>query len=330
MADTASVWDALAVAALSLAGCSPRPVAVWIDLDAVPLPALARAENAPSQPGHEPVLPYPRIQETKARTLYLGSGQGLAKEALQEARANQDKALKQATERLRDAYRAASLATSTSAEAKVRLEFDKKWASLFADLRQSFDSHAKAVGPLWIRLSTLAGFPDDGKVRVMEPGFLQEDPSAEISRLREQIKDLDGEYRRLVASKIESLKQEFRAAQTELLAEKIKGLDEADERARLTAETMVSTIIDDLHTSLIKDMAKLPALKPVSIQVEPVKLKPLRQPEDEGAPWTTKQRLADQAQLFAQSRGYVLSTKRNSDIDKTKEFLEWQRHVTGR
>lgn len=312
-------------------GCAPKPQFVSIDLKSIDK-QLPSVSGSITYPGTSTFSEKVVIEPLPARTVLVGSGQKETQAALTLAKQNQEKAYKQALAELRKSYRAAAKAESDLEETKIRNEFELKYQNLFLELRKEFVRHALAVGPRWTRLAMLAGFPDKGKPKRLPPvaDFIGRAEAAEADKLRLEIANSDQEYKSLVASKVEDLKQEFRISKTESEANRVARNYESDKKADDEAKKLMAKILDEMHESLIQDFESLPPVKGVVAQLGRQPAGYYKAPIDNGSPWTDEQRAKERALVFCKINGYVLKNPGPTVKDVTMEFQKWDQRLVGR
>lgn len=317
---------------VTLCGCTPRSEFVSIDLAAVPL--SSKTASAPlvrvTDPG--PGTVEARLPDLPARNVFVGSGKEIAERAVKVARKNQDEAYRQALAELRDAYRAEAAAHSNEVLSARRKAFESRFNEVYGALRLLFDEHAERVGPLWTRLAVLKGFPvGPGKVKPSaEAVFFGRDENKIAEHLKKEIAAADADYRTEVARRVEALRHEWRGIQTDLEAERIVALDEAEQRAMSDAQKLVTDILKGLEQSMIKDIQRLPAVPGSRVKVDALRVSEPKFPAASAVPWDERDRLQRRADLFARVSGYRLVKSGPGVRDVTKDFLEWDKKNTGR
>ncbi|MBS1713626.1 MAG: hypothetical protein JST30_04745 [Armatimonadetes bacterium] len=317
------VWLALGLSA----GCGKAPEAVYVTVpESVP---VARPEPPPGNPVSVSVKA--SLPEVRPRNAFIGSGEEEAKRAIQTAKKNQERAFQEALASLRHTLLAQVEAESQARDNELRVEYDARFTQLFADLRATFEAHADKVGPKWVRLATIAGFPDDAKPRRRgRRGFLEQRTDKEADALRSEIAALDAQYRRTVSERVEGLRQELRLKASEGAAARIYALDEAERQAEAEARKATTEALKGLEASLIQTVQRLPGVpgESVAFETRPFSSGPL--PPDPGPEWAKSDRLKRLAGLFARIKGYRLVGKGPGVRDATKEFLAWMDGKDGR
>ena len=314
------------------AACAPEPGLVSIDLSVVPVLNETTVSRQP-QPGIAGVGSQEgAVPAISARTVLVGSGTGLAKDAIAAARRNQERAYRQALAELKDAFLAEARSNNQEQALVARKEFDIRFRSLYGELRVLFEAHAKFVGPLWTRLATIRGFPEKpGKQRLPpESDFVGRAEAKEATAIRKTISDADLDYRTEVSRRVEGLRQEWRAVLTELEANRIVALDAAEVRAGEEAKKMVTEAMKNLEQSLIQDIERLPGVPGAKVTMERVEAPKVDIPEDPGPDWKDTDRMRQRAGLFARTKGYRLVQPGPGVRDVTKEFVAWQNKELGR
>jgi|GEM_PF-7020004 len=323
---------ALVVVFCSGVACAPKQSLVSIDLAAVPMQDVAIVvplvrPSTSSLSGTEAIVP-----DMRARNVLVGSGERFAKDAIELARKNQERAFKQALSELKDAYLAEAKSGALEESLKLKLVYEGKFKGLYVSLRKLFDEHADKVGPLWTRLATLKGFPEkSGRTREpSEVDFLGRAEAKEAVEIKKTISSADAEYRAEVARRVEELRQELRADSTILEAQRISALDAAEIKAKDEATRMVTEVLKGLEASLIKDIERLPAVSGVKIKLRGVTVPRVEMPVDTGSTWTERQRVTRRTELFARLNGYRLVKAGSGVRDVTKEFIVWDKGQAGR
>lgn len=313
------------------AGCAPRLALVSIDRARIPLEAevFASATIRPPAPVTKPsVATVPAI---KARNVFVGSGSDFAKDAIEAAKRNQERAFKQALAELKSAYLAEARSGAQEKVLKLRLAYEQRFRDLYAALRVLFEAHAAKVGPLWTRVATIRGFPEKaGRVRTPpEADIVGRAEAKEAAEAKAKIEKLDAEYRTEVARKVEGLRQEWRSDLTELEAGRIVALDAAGIRAEADALKMVTEVLKGLEQSMIRDIERLPAVPGSKVNLKGAKVPNVDLPTDTGAKWSNHQRLTRKMDLFARLHGYRLVNAGPGVRDVTKEYLAWETRQVG-
>jgi len=308
-------------------GCGNVPERV-----SVTIPETAPAARPEPPPGNPVSISVKAsLPEVRPRNAFIGSGEQEAKRAIETAKKNQERAFKEALAALRHTLLAQVESESRARETDLRAEYDARFTQLFADLRSTFEVHADKVGPKWIRLATIAGFPDEGKSRRrVRRGFLEQRTDKEAEALRTEIAALDAAYRRTVSERVEGLRQELRLKASEGAAARIYALDEAERKAEAEANKATTEALKGLEASLIQTVQKLPGVpaETVAFTTPPFRTSPL--PADPGPDWAKSDRLRRLAGLFARIKGYRLVGKGPGVRDATKEFFAWMDGKDGR
>lgn len=316
-----------------LIGCTPAPERVSIDLT-----TLARQEFvavASATPGGTigGIRANDSLAAAPKRNLLVGSGQSEANVALAAARDSQERAYKEALADLTKSFKAAAAAKGREESALLRERYRAKFGDLYDGLRAEFEKHADQVGPLWVRLSTLAGFPDKAPASKRLPppvDFIARKEALEAIEIRKQIALLDAAYRKRAAEQIEDLRQEFRLERSDLEAKKILGVEAAVLEAEQEAKRIAADVLKGLEKSMINEIEKLEAVAGSSVTITSSTTIDALPGGDQGPEWTSAQRLVARANLFARTRGYRLEPPGPGVRDATKEFSIWESQWDGR
>ena len=215
---------------------------------------------------------------------------------------------------------------------KLQVDYTVKFKNLYSELRSIFDEHADVVGPKWVRLATVAGFPNK-----LEPARKSPDPlnivevsyAKEAEILKVAIKKSDADYRRAVSEKIENLRQEFRKENSILMAQSILEEDAAKTEAEKKAREISIGALKDLETSMISEIERLDEVPARIVQISHSSQIESVPDSNQTESWSSKDRKRDRIDLFVKVNGYRLAKQAPGVRDVTQEFLKWDKSWAG-
>jgi hypothetical protein len=183
----------------------------------------------------------------------------------------QDQALKDITERLRRFY-STEVARFELDQQKARTAAElEAYENASARIRQRFEEYGARRGPVYTQLTLIAGFPDPNPTS--KPPDSKLTPALqkrfdEAAALREQLKQIDQEFREDVEQILSSI-GDLVAAQIAAMRLRIEQFkEELDRRAALEAQEQVRDTAQELGLQLVEPQdVKLAATKPTSVSV---------------------------------------------------------------
>ncbi len=313
-------------------GCAHAPERVSLDFAELTSKTPTKPVVASGPSGIQPFHDTIEVPAMPQRTVFLGTGERQAKLALEAAKANQKRAYEEALADFRRTFRAEARIAIRERGKELSAKYEALFDKAYSDLRKLFDAHADRVGPLWVKLSGLAGFPDKKRAKSVPPpesDFLARADYFEAEKLRSEIAQSDAEYRKEVDAKLEGLRQKWRAEKTDLEADRIRALDAAEQNAEAEAKRLSEEALKALEQSLIQDTEPLPAVPGARAAVSSPSMAPVPDFTHAAEPWDEGSRLRQMAALFAEVKGYRLVAPGPGVRDATKEFENWQTNLDG-
>lgn len=315
----------LAPLLLIAAGCTSEPPAVSVDLDAVAraLESQPASVTVPGESGYGPAAD--TLEGSPEKRVLTGDAADVAQQSLADIKESQEEAFGQLKARLIRIY-SGELAVQEEALREAMLE--RYRAGLDEDfllLRSKFEDLALAVGPKWRRIAWLAGFPDPDphSTRVPLPGdFITERRYEMAKELREEINALEEEFGLEAEEILEDARLGLRADIADLEMDIAMRRQEAEAEADLQAREAAIRAFDAVDVRTLDLNRTLDAVQEAGIALPPAPPFPgltLTEPARDDR--LEQIRLREQAEVFAQINGWVLS---DEGEDKTGEFLLWR------
>jgi hypothetical protein len=313
-------------------GCAPDPELVYVDLAQVEPASAPEVENRIVFDTENYAL-VSEIPEMEGQSVYIGSAQERAEEALVLFREAQEQAAVAILERLKKAYLAEAALFETSEEAVLDTAYRTWLEEELEAIRTIFVAHAEQVEPLRYRLTRLVGFPDPDPQSARVPLATNERARRNFEAakaLREQIQALVAEFRAEVERRLDAIeaRRAERMAWIESRGEVLRG--EAIRKAEAEADAVAQTSLAELERTALDPEAVLRAVPGAksSVQSGSARVPPL--PDSEG-PHETEEDIKTQLDVFLKVHGYRRSTTPSKGRDATKEFLDWRRkYMVGR
>ncbi|MEQ1820988.1 MAG: hypothetical protein ABL949_00585 [Fimbriimonadaceae bacterium] len=323
---------------LGISGCSQERVQpVFVDVDRVMRlepatpPAAAISQFSPELSAVESA----NIKGEGARQIAGADTLSRRKQIESLIASNRRDAEADLADRLRQAYLSEVNKAEASLLEKYGVDRQGRLKAALEGLRPIFDAYAEERAPKIVRLSMHAGFPDtDPKSTKKRIGVVKGGIFAEEARiLREDLTRIDADYEKAVEIQIASADNALSEALIEIRL-KVEALRlAADKRAKQEAAELVAK-----QTASLDDVASIQS----QLEFAPTRAE---QPKPGNTPAVTpkvggpltpsgvkmkmRRALELEAEIWAATSGFKLSTSRNAP-DRTTEFLSWkQNHRAG-
>lgn len=319
-----------------LAGCSPAPELVYVDIDQVPLiPPKIPVRATPPRPSENS----PTIVQQRT----VGGVPGVDIENLraeekqiirQEVRRETEAAIATMTERLKDYYNREIAEFYKNELARLVPLKDALNEEYLKQVRVIFEKYATTRGPLLIRLTFLTEFPPPDKLIPLEGENLTKGELAkrnEIRDLQRQISDLDVQY----ILEIEDLEKSY-ASKLEQEAENIdKLLAQKQDEINAKAEDEASRLVRRFSSGLAERIFSKYTFHLKEIPTKTVNFPQI--PAPPGVPRVTfdrtplvkdnKAELTKELDTFLTLKRYERVSSKGGARDVTKEFIEWRMNL---
>ncbi len=314
-------------------GCASDPSRVYVDLNAVQMMAVEPQRTSWAERTSEGFESSQSIPGLEARSLFIGSAEDRAAEALAVYVETQRAAIAAVLERLRASYLAEVDREEQRGLDQISADYEVWLDDAVESLHDLFLDHVDDTAELRYRLAWMVGLPDPDPESRHAP--LTADKAAqkafdEESEIRSRLKEMDAEYKRAVSERFEGL-----AAQRErITAEFAASLDgrrqEARAAAQREAEAVTQEALAAMERTALDPEARLPGVPGAASAVnsDPVSV----------APWRAGDRRAEseddiraQLDVFLKVHGYRLTDSPARGRQKTQEFIVWRRnYLAGR
>ncbi|MCH8979110.1 MAG: hypothetical protein IH945_07695 [Armatimonadetes bacterium] len=314
-------------------GCASDPSLVYVDLNAVPRMAVEPQGTgwaARTSEGFESSQSIPGLE---ARSLFIGSAEDRAAEALAVYAETQRAAIEGVLVRLRASYLAEVDREEQRGLDQIGAEYEVWLDEAVEDLHDLFLDHVGETAELRYRLAWMVGLPDPDPESRNRP--LTADKAArrafdERRAMRDRLKEMDAEYKKAVRERFDGLATE-RARRTAELAASLEGRrQEARAAAQREAEAVTQEALAAMERTALDPEAQLPGVLGAASAVnsDPVSV----------APWRAGDRRAEsvddlraQLDVFLKVNGYRLTDSPTRGRQKTQEFIAWRRnYLAGR
>lgn len=312
-------------------GCASGPELVYVDMSAVEPMAVSAAPDARNEHSQEAISSSGEIPALEERSVFIGSDQDKATQALSLYLKTQEQAAESVLKGRREAYLAEVDSLQRDGEELILDEYRAWLDEAFEELHELFLQHAKKIGPLWHDLSWRVGFPDPdpGSITTSSDQFKAR-TLQEAKELRIGLRAMDGEFRTLVSERLSRIEEERSSRVSAFTAEMDEKRVDALERAQKDADAVTEQAFAILERSALDPEAQLPAVPSVGSAVN-----------SEPAPrwnWPSRDRLAESQddlrahlEVFLKVNGFKLAKSPGKARDVTQEFVVWRRnYLAGR
>ena len=316
---------------IGVCGCASDPEFVYVDLDAVELRTVSSAPQTESGFVSQEIASSVTIDALDERSVFIGSSQDKAEEALRYYLETQEVAAAAVLKDLQEAYLAQVDTLQKEGEESLAVEYRLWLDSAFEELHTEFEVHADEVGKLWRSLSWRVGFPDpDPRSLAKSSDFTRSRQLAEAKELREDIRQRDTSFRDLVSEKIGLIQAErdrkLGQYRSEMDTQRIIELD----RAKKEADAFTEQAFAILERSALDPEAQLPAVPRADSAVNSAPA-PRWDWQKPTLPKETRDDLRTQLEIFLKVNGFKLADSREGAKDVTQEFVAWRRnYLAGR
>ncbi len=312
----------IAIVALVLTGCAPKPTFVQINFDQIESDSASSIsvvqESIKGLPPKQNSLPM--LREGR---LYGSLDESVKSSIIKSLQESREKAFQRALDSLRKQYTSGIDASVSDAKAAVREADKADWDDTTQRLRTIFDQYAPKEGSLRMAIYALANsLPKQKPATSIQDELqtqLQAVPEKTIKLKEADLKKLMDEFQSEISPILESyyVRQSERDLVPKTIAEELQAKFEAE--AQRTAQQIVNTTFqsDEPFNIILKE--KLEEISAISTQSAGTKTSNLRIQSDPQSPYNT---LELEANVFAETRGYTLG-KIGKDV--TKEFIEWRK-----
>ncbi|MCH7945169.1 MAG: hypothetical protein IIC73_04030, partial [Armatimonadetes bacterium] len=222
-------------------GCAPDPSLVYVDLNAVQRMAVEPQGTGWATSTSEGFESAQSIPGLEARSLFIGSAEDRAVEALAVYAETQRAAIEGVLVRLRASYLAEVDREEQRGLEQIGAEYEAWLDEAVEDLHDLFLDHVDDTAELRYRLTWRGGLPDpdpESRNAPLTPDKAAQKAFDEERAMRARLKEMDAEYKRAVSERFEGLAAE-RARRTAELSASLDGRrQEARAAARREAEAV--------------------------------------------------------------------------------------------
>ncbi len=318
----------LAFIVASLGGCGQDPNKVYVDLakaDELHLPALEAAPQPPIQTVKSSSVSIPA---SAPRDLYLGANKDRLARAEAVLAENQRLAFKEVSARLKEAFALEIDHIEAEQRRKLKQNEREELAKIYEGLRIVFVEYAQKIGQRRLKLAALVGVPDPDPQSLRPPISRAKESQRrweEAKSLRGQIKTLDEEFRKEVATRRVVAQTKFNSDLTELAA----AISEMRVKRDLEAEAEAVRMTTTKRNLQIRE-----SIRRESIPAEPGASATLQSfPPRQSAPQPSQERPMPptarlELDIWLSVKHYQLVGKQ-AGRDATQEFLAWRKQFKG-
>jgi hypothetical protein len=318
------------LAGLFLTACQeePTPEVAYIDLSAVQGQDPMLIPPPPSPPVAGAASPSVSIPGLPSSTAFTGRNEAFVEEAVALEERNLQRLREEYERSLIRAIRSELAAMQVERRAELEQALSEARTQAMANIRGLFLNIAPRAGLARWRAALVTGSPTpaEAAARTMDP-IAGTDPLVEEDLLYEIIEDLEQEFQQDRRSTMETFRELERTLSTELLAEFAEIELERVAEARRQASELEGAEASGLEPSAFDPRLTVPESESVQLELSA---------SEPDIPWLRpepaeqvgrRDRLREEAQIFAESRGMIFTEDPGAGANMTKEFLEWRERM---
>ena len=327
-----ALYIALSILVIGLSSCQKEPNYAYIDFSKIPLPEPSNFEPIPEKKDYTPAtrkkikqLTLSALPEKKLFEETEKIREKLTAEVLDITR---NKKYPIIFKELKEIYESDINIAESKAYSKIEQNRQKAIDQHFDQIRDLFLKYSVPSGVKLYELTNLVGFPDPDPESLNLPDSKDEQEMKKYNSakaLREDLAKLDQEFRLESKRLLEKIEKELKVKLNKLRTSVDKLQRLASEKAKKEAEQIIKK---DITTSLPpkKELTmNLPPVKESKITIKdftykhedyPVQRKDLLAP--------IKNKLKQDAQLWADLKGYELVEDSTKGLNVTEDFIKWR------
>ena len=306
---------------------------MYVDLNAVELMSVEPQRTSWADQTSEGFESSRSIEDLEARSLFIGSAEDRAAEALAVYVETQSQAIEGVLVRLRAIYLAEVGREEQRGLDKIGEDYEVWLDEAVEDLHELFLEHVAETAELRYRLAWRVGIPDpdpDSR-RVPLTGDKAATKAFEEERdMRLRLKELDAEFDAAVGNQFDRLAAE-RARRVSELSDSLDGRrQEALAAAQREAEAVTQEALAAMERTALDPEAQLPGVLGANSAVnsDPVSVEPWRSGDRRAE---SEDDVRAQLEVFLKVHGYRLTDSPSRGRQKTQEFIAWRRnYLAGR
>lgn len=318
---------------LGAGGCASDPSLVYVDLNAVQRMAVEPQATPWASSSSEGFESFQSIARLDERSLFIGSAEDRATEALAVYTETQRVAIEAVLERLQASYLAEVNREQQRGTEQIGADYEVWLDEAVEDLHDLFLNHVQETAVLRYRLAWRVGLPDPDPESRNPP--LNADESAvkafnEVRDMRLRLKEMDAEFKMAVKERFDGLAAE-RTRRAADLAISLEGRrKEAQDAARREAEAVTQEALAAMERTALDPEAELPGVPGAlsAVNSDPVSVEP----------WRAGVRRAESAEdvraqleVYLKVHGYRLTDNPGRGRQRTQDFIAWRRnYLAGR